>query len=113
MAFGLKQWNNLSGRPWSFLNCVQKIAISCMHEHDSNDMHIRWPKDQGIQSLYCIDQHSGIETQILLQMVRDFEPELQTMAEALLEDIGSECLSSAQVARVRDGSREVAGLNLF
>ena len=49
MAFALKHLNNLAGGPWSFLNCVRQIAISCMREHDSKAMRIRWLDDQSIR----------------------------------------------------------------
>ncbi len=49
LACALKHLNNLAGGPWSFLNCVRQIAISCMSEHDSKAMRIRWLDDQSIQ----------------------------------------------------------------
>ena len=52
-AFALEHLNNLAGGPWSFLNCVRQIALSCMSEQDSKEMRIRWPHDEGIQCAPC------------------------------------------------------------
>jgi hypothetical protein len=48
-AFSLKHLNELAGGPWSFLNSVRRMAISCMREHDSKEMRIRWLDDQSIR----------------------------------------------------------------
>jgi hypothetical protein len=47
--FALKHLNNVAGGPWSVLDCVRQIALSCMREHDSKAMRIRWLDDQSIQ----------------------------------------------------------------
>ena len=48
-TFSLKHLNELAGGPWSFLNCVRRMALSCMREQDSKDTHIRWPDDDSIE----------------------------------------------------------------
>jgi hypothetical protein len=48
-TFALKHLNELAGGPWSFLNSVRRMAISCMREHDSKEKRIRWLDDQSIQ----------------------------------------------------------------
>ncbi len=52
-AFALQHLNNIAGGPWSVLNCVRQIALSCMNEMNAKEMRIRWPRDTGIKCAHC------------------------------------------------------------